>query len=452
MFSIIGTSQTDSTIRGLKDLTDLLPVSLATIVSYLSAETTRGLWKPASMNGTDWPSPATNLSMVEQNINKILAATGVDVPSLSAGGTTSASLPLPLAALVSLTITYKVDKVTEPLLNLVGPAVTTIGAGCPWPSMSIIAALWTQKAKRWTDHLVFTASRTVFHHSNDAVIQLLKVCFQSTLGLNSPIGGVGNLLGHGFGSHCTGGIAAVAPGILYLRVHRSVRDVMFMTEEIVSLLLRSVKDIVSTDIPIENLKRPKSGTVIRYGEVSLSLAMTRIKLAASLGASLVWITGGLNLIQTLIKETLPCWFISVHRSDLNKVDSGGMIGMLKGYALAYFTVLSAAFAWGLDSVSSASKKRPVILEAHLGFMARALDCKISLGCNRATWRAYVSCFVSLMVSCTSKWVREVDVEILRSLSRGLRKWDEEELALALLRIGGMSSMGAAAEFIIESSV
>nr|GEU51848.1 mediator of RNA polymerase II transcription subunit 33A-like [Tanacetum cinerariifolium] len=37
------------------------------------------------MNGTDWPSPATNLSLVEQNINKILAATGVDVPSLSAG-------------------------------------------------------------------------------------------------------------------------------------------------------------------------------------------------------------------------------------------------------------------------------------------------------------------------------------------------------------------------------
>nr|GEU51847.1 mediator of RNA polymerase II transcription subunit 33A-like [Tanacetum cinerariifolium] len=225
-----------------------------------------------------------------------------------------------------------------------------------------------------------------------------------------------------------------------------------MTEEIVSLLLQSVKDIVSTDIPIENLKRPKSGMVIRYGEVSLSLAMTRIKLAASLGASLVWITGGLNLIQTLIKETLPCWFISVHRSDLNKVDSGGMIGMLKGYALAHFTVLSGAFAWGVDSVSSASKKRPVILEAHLGFMARALDCKTSLGCDRATWRAYVSGFVSLMVSCTPKWVREVDVEILRSLSRGLRKWDEEELALALLGIGGVSSMGAAAEFIVESSV
>ncbi|GKF38465.1 mediator of RNA polymerase II transcription subunit 33A-like protein, partial [Tanacetum coccineum] len=103
-------------------------------------------------------------------------------------------------------------------------------------------------------------------------------------------------------------------------------------------------------------------------------------------------------------------------SDLNKVDSGGMIGMLKVNALAHFTVLSGAIAWGVDSVSSASKKRPVILAGH------------------------------------SMWVCEVDVEILRSLSRGLRKWDEEELALALLRIGGASSMGAAAEFIVESLV
>lgn len=244
----------------------------------------------------------------------------------------------------------------------------------------------------------------------------------------------------------------MAPGILYLRVHRGLRCVMFMTEEIVSLLMQSVMDIVSTGIPIEKIKNPKSGTIIRYGEVSLSMTMTRIKLSASLGASLVWITGGLNLVQRLIKETLPSWFISVHKSDSNKVDSNGMIGMLQGYALAYFTILSGAFAWGVDSVSSASKKRPVILGAHLEFMASALDGKISLGCTKATWRAYVSGFVSLMVSCTPKWAREVDVDILRRLSKGLRKWDEEELALALLGIGGVGAMGAAADFIVESSV
>ncbi|KAI7755503.1 hypothetical protein M8C21_031677 [Ambrosia artemisiifolia] len=71
-------------ITGLRELAIFLPASMATVVSYLSAETTRGLWKPASMNGTDWPSPAASLAMVENNINNILSATGVDVPSLSA--------------------------------------------------------------------------------------------------------------------------------------------------------------------------------------------------------------------------------------------------------------------------------------------------------------------------------------------------------------------------------
>lgn len=70
---------------GLKDMADFLPASLGTVVSYLSAEVTRGIWKPAFMNGTDWPSPAANLSIVEQQIKKILAATGVDVPSLAIG-------------------------------------------------------------------------------------------------------------------------------------------------------------------------------------------------------------------------------------------------------------------------------------------------------------------------------------------------------------------------------
>lgn len=70
---------------GLKELADYLPASLASIISYFSAEVTRGVWKPAFMNGTDWPSPAANLSLVEEHIKKIVGATGVDVPSLVAG-------------------------------------------------------------------------------------------------------------------------------------------------------------------------------------------------------------------------------------------------------------------------------------------------------------------------------------------------------------------------------
>ncbi|KAK4418241.1 Mediator of RNA polymerase II transcription subunitA [Sesamum alatum] len=442
---------------GLKDLADFLPASLATIMSYFSAEVTRGLWKPAFMNGTDWPSPAANLSMVEQQIKKILAATGVNVPCLAIGGNCPVTLPLPLAALVSLTITFKLDRDTDRYLNLVGPALSNLGISCPWPCMPIIAALWAQKVKRWSDFIVFSASQTVFHHSNDAVVQLIRVCFTTVLGLNSSSvasnGGVGALLGHGFGSHFAGGISPVAPGILYLRVHRAVRNVLFLTEEIVSRLMHAVKDIANSGLPrdkMEKLKKTKYN--MKYGQVSLSAAMSQVKIAASLGASLVWLTGGLSSVQSLIKETLPSWFISVHGAELNGEESGGMVAMLGGYALAYFTIFSGTFAWGVDLASPASKRRPTVLGKHLEFLASALDGKISLGCNKATWRAYVTGYLSLMVSCTPSWMLEVDVEVLKRVSKGLKQWNEEELALALLGISGIGAMGAAAEMIIESGL
>ncbi|KAG5252002.1 mediator of RNA polymerase II transcription [Salix suchowensis] len=344
---------------GLKDLADFLPASLATIVSYFSAEVTRGIWKPASMNGTDWPSPAVNLSSVEQQIKKILAATGVDVPSLSVGGTYLATLPLPLAAL---------------------------------------------KVKRWSDYLVFSASRTVFHHNSDAVVQLLKSCFTSTLGLSPPHissnGGVGALLGHGFGSHFSGGITPVAPGILYLRVHRSVRDVIFMTEEILSLLMHSVRDIASSVLTrgaMEKLKKSKYG--MRYGQ-----------------------EGG---------------------------ESGGMVAMLRGYALAYFALFCGTFAWGVDSESAASKKRQQCSKLTWNFWQALWRGKYRLVVIGATAWAYTSGFVCLMVACTPKWVLEVDVDILKRVSKGLRQWNEEELAVALLGLGGVGTMGAAAELVIE---
>ncbi|KAF7813759.1 mediator of RNA polymerase II transcription subunit 33A [Senna tora] len=421
---------------GLKDLADCLPASLATIVSYFSAEVTRSVWKP-------------------EQIRKIVAATGVRVPSLAPGGSSPATLPLPLAAFVSLTITYKIDRASERFLNLAGPALESLAAGCPWPCMPIVASLWTQKAKRWSDFLIFSASRTVFLHNISAVVQLLKSCFSSTLGMNSsPMsssGGVGALLGPGFKSHFCGGICPVAPGILYLRVYRSIRDIVFLTEEIVSIIMQSVREIVCSEVPrerLEKLRATKDG--IKYGQVSLAASMTRVKLAAALGASLVWLSGGSMLVQVLIKETLPSWFISVHRSGQEKSD--GMVAMLGGYTLAYFAVLCGAFAWGVDSSSSASKRRPNILGVHMEFMASALDGKFSLGCDSATWRAYVSGFVSLMVGCTPNWVLEVDVQVLKRLSSGLRKMNEEELALALLGVGGVGTMGAAAELVIDSEM
>ncbi|KAH1077958.1 hypothetical protein GYH30_053151 [Glycine max] len=135
------------------------------------------------MDGTDWISPAANLALVEQQIKKILAATGVDVPSLDIDGNSPATLPLPLAAFVSLTITYKLDKATERFLALIAPAVSALASGCSWPSLPIVTSLWIQMVKRWSNYFVLSASSTVFHHNKDAIVQLLKSCFTSTLGL-----------------------------------------------------------------------------------------------------------------------------------------------------------------------------------------------------------------------------------------------------------------------------
>jgi hypothetical protein len=46
-------------------------------------------------------------------------------------------------------------------------------------------------------------------------------------------------------------------------------------------------------------------------------------------------------------------------------------------------------------------------------------------------------------------VQEVDADVLKRLSKELRQWNEKELALALLEFGGVETMGAAVELIIE---
>ncbi|KAI7735270.1 hypothetical protein M8C21_009404 [Ambrosia artemisiifolia] len=402
----------------------------------------RGVWKPVSMNGTDWPSPAANLSNVEEHIKNILAATNVNVPRLFAGISSPFTLPLPLAAFLSLTITYKLDTASQRFLNLAGPALESLAAGCPWPCTPIVASLWTQKAKKWTDFLVFSSSRTVFLHDNHAVAQLLKSCFTVTLGLNNSLvsthGGVGALLGHGFGSNLYGEMSPVAPGFLYLRVYRSIRDIMFLREDIISILLQCVKDIAS------NGKTPKGKHETKYGQVSVAASLTKVKLAAQLGASILWISGGQGLVQSLINETLPSWFISAHQEE-----TGGAVSMLSGYALGYFTVFCGAFAWGVDSSMSASKWRPKLLGSHMEFLASALNGKITLGCDPITWRSYVTGFVNSMAGCLPNWVAEVDIEVLKRLSKGLVHWNEEELAVKLLESGGVGTMGAAAELICQ---
>lgn len=74
---------------GLRDLVDFFPASVAAIISYFSAEVTRGIWKLVPMNGTDWPSPAHALPMITSEIMEILEAVGVHVPSYPSGNLSS---------------------------------------------------------------------------------------------------------------------------------------------------------------------------------------------------------------------------------------------------------------------------------------------------------------------------------------------------------------------------
>ncbi|XP_016647568.1 PREDICTED: mediator of RNA polymerase II transcription subunit 33A [Prunus mume] len=439
---------------GLKVLVDFLPASVATIVSYFSAEVTRGVWKPAFMNGKDWPSPNANLSNVVEKIKEIIAATAVEVSSAAASdGSSQATMPLPLAALVSLTITYKTDKDSKRYLDLAKVALASIAAGCPWPCMPIVYSLWTQKAKRWSAYFVFSGSRTVFLQHRDAFVQLLKSCFTATLGLHStPLsynGGIGALLGHGIGSHIHGRVSPVAPAILYLHAYPYLSDIVFLNKEIVSLLMHSVREITGSGFPIEGCKRLKTAkNVMIQGKYLMDSNLTRVKLVASLAASLVWLSGGLGLVQSLFKEFLPSWFVSVHSSRQEGEPNG--VAWLKGYVVAYFASLCGGFVWGVDSSSWGSKRRPKILGTHMEFLARALNGQISLGCDETTWRSYVLGFISLMVVCMPTWMLEVDVDVLKTISKNLRQWNEEELALDLLGIGGVDFMGAAAEMIIQS--
>ena len=83
----------------------------------------------------------------------------------------------------------------------------------------------------------------------------------------------------------------------------------------------------------------------------------------------------------------------------------------------------------------------------MDFFAGVLEGNVSLGCDPATWKAYLSCLVGLMVSFTPSWIQEVKLEMLRKLANGLRGWHECELGLSLLEIGGTAAIGLVAELV-----
>ncbi|KAH7654142.1 hypothetical protein IHE45_19G124400 [Dioscorea alata] len=436
---------------GLRDLVDFLPASLAAIVSYFSAEITRGIWKPVPMNGTDWPSPAANILSVASEIKDILESAGVHTPDFHTSGTSLVMLPLPMAAFVSLTITFKLDKSLDYIHGVVGQALENCSTGFSWPSMPVIGALWVQKVPRWHDFILLACARSPFTQDKGATTQLIRSCFSSFLGptltsgshLIAPLG-VNGLLGEAISDD--GFRLPVAPGFLYLRSCRLFHDTHFINE----VILRMV---------IEWAREPATGwtsggsTRLKSSRNSLAFAAGRAKEAASLGTSLLCVAGGLQLVQVLYEETLPTYLLTAREAD--KGSSRSLSNILEGYAIAYMLILSGASLWGVGETSSAfaslfSSKRARSIGIHLDFIVWALEGNVSLGCNPVTWKAYVSCLVGLLVCFVPAWVPEMKQETLQKLALGLRGWGEIDLALALLERGGPASIEEVVETVIQS--
>uniref|UniRef100_A0A2P2K0V4 Mediator of RNA polymerase II transcription subunit 33A n=1 Tax=Rhizophora mucronata TaxID=61149 RepID=A0A2P2K0V4_RHIMU len=430
-------------ITGLKDLIDFLPASIGTIVSYFSAEITRGIWKLVPMNGTDWPSPAAILASVESEMKAILAAAGVDLPS-STPGPSPIMLPLPMATLVSLTITFKLSKSLEYINAVVGPAMENCTSGCPWPSMPVIGSLWAQKVRRWHHFIVVSCARSIFKRNKGAVAQLLRSCFSSFLGISKvsvPLytdqSSVNGLLGRIIA--VPGVCPTIAPGFLYLRSCQTIHDIRYVNNVIIGLVAEYSRE-AATRWTRSNSPRLKSSPA------SLSRATAKAREVAILGASLLCASGGMNLVQELYQETVPTWLLSREEKQ-NEVSA--MSHVVEGYAMAYMVIFSGSLVWGIGPKTPpwALGKRAHMFGGHMDFLARVLKEKISLGCHPATWKAYVSCLVGLVVSYAPSWIQELKLETLRKLASGLRGWHESGLALSLLERGGVDAMAYVGEMV-----
>nr|POE97226.1 mediator of rna polymerase ii transcription subunit 33a [Quercus suber] len=209
---------------GLKDLADFLPATLATMVSYFSAETLSPIL--TTMHGSQGQAQPENETHLET----------------------------PYAP--------------QPTRH--GPEKQPKNFSLPQAIHGYHNLVMGQKVKRCGDFLVFSSFSTVFHHNIDVLVQLSSSHIYSN-------GGVGDLLGHGFGF-----------GSHFLEI-------------------------------------------LQVG--CLKIKWRNVKLPASLGASLVWISDGSSLVQSFIKETLPSWFLSVHGLRQEGGESGRMVAMLVDYAL-----------------------------------------------------------------------------------------------------------------------
>ncbi|KAJ1695236.1 hypothetical protein LUZ63_011934 [Rhynchospora breviuscula] len=426
---------------GLRDLVDFFPASIAAIVTYCSAEITRGIWKDVPMNGTDWPNPSEALYSFESGVKEVLASTGVHIQSFYPRGMPP-MLPLPLAALLSLFITFKMDKSLEYARAVVGRAAIYHAVHSNWPGMLICGAIGYQKLRKWQDFLIVTLSCSTFTHDRDAVVQLIRSCFRAFLGpvlsdcssVTSARGVVG-LLGQSLSN-----IYSLSPGILFLRTYHLFHDPHFISEVILKLVIECACNLAQECTS-------GSPTRLKSGVMSLTESFSTARQVAILGASLLYVAGQEILVQVLFEETVPTILLSANKERSGT--EGSFSSLLEGYAISYLMFFSSAIFAGFRSASSkigSSKRHERIITSHLNFMARVFEHNIVLNCDPTLWKTHVRCFLGLVVRFVPSWIQSMKLDVLQKLSNVLKVWQEHDLALSLLELGGTGAI----EVVVKS--
>jgi hypothetical protein len=353
-------------------------------------------------------------------------------------------LPLPLAVLLSLFITFRMDKSFEYARAIVGRALINQVMHSNWSRMLVCGAIGYQKVRKWQDFLIITFSYSAFTHDRGAVVQLMRNCFSAFLGpvltdgssITSTHGVVG-LLGRSLSN-----IYSLSPGILFLRTYHLFHDPHFFTEMILKLVTESVCNLAPEC-------DSGSSTRLRSGIISLTASFNTAQQVAILGATLLYAAGQALLVQILFEETVPTLLLSAREERSGSKCS--ISSILEGCAISYLMFFSSALIPEFVSASNKfgnSKRLERFIASHLNFMARVFENSIMLNCGLVLWKTHVSCFLGLVVRYAPNWIQSMKFDVLRKLSDGLKCWQEHDLALSLLELGGIGAIEAVVESLL----